>query len=481
MFDSLAINNKKKIFNIHIIGICGIGMSALAFFLCDRNYKITGSDRSNKAKILKNLQEKNIIIYPGHDSNNIKDIDLIICSAAIKKNNPEYQYAIKNNIPILSRAEALAYLFKNTYNICITGTHGKSTTTAMVHKIINNDISHTLILGAIDKELQSNYSYSSAENLLLELDESDNSLNYINSSILLINNIDTDHLSSTRTLDDLFFLFYAAIMKIKDNGYLIICDDDPMIKLLFDKYPDIYKLNIIKYSINKNSDAVVKLISYVYIANIFSVKITISYNNNIYSDIILPFIGKFNITNAIAAISVGIALNIDISDIIARIKNFKGIERRLDFQGLYNGCMVIDDYAHHPTEIKNIIDTIKEYISFNKNYSKLLIIIKPMRLSRLNYLFQEHIDVVKQCNNVIILPTDQYDENSDEFPLDSYKLYEKLKELNNNNVIYYTDTKENLKEIIDKNTTNGDILLFLGAGTICEYSKFLISTDKKEK
>ncbi|MCV2506157.1 MAG: UDP-N-acetylmuramate--L-alanine ligase [Candidatus Lightella neohaematopini] len=460
--------NLSCIKNIHLVGIGGIGMSGIAKLLVLKGYKVSGSDLSptiiTKQLIVLGV---NIIFY--HHKNNINNTNLIVFSNAISSNNPEILAAKKLGIPIISRMNMLSLLMENYYNIIISGTHGKTTTTALIYSIFkNNNLKPTVINGGLTISSDI-YSYlGNSKYFITESDESDISFVRLNPTVSIITNIDNDHL---RTYGNLYFLqekFINFLNKIPVDSYIVLCIDSlPIKKICFS-----IKKNIITYGFDKQADF--------YITNYRQHKINTSFiikqknGTDINISTIIP--GYHNALNITAAIIVAIKEKIKLSRIINSISKFCGVKRRLSILGRYNinymnkkikEIMLIDDYGHHPTELKETIDTI--HIGWPDR--RIIMIFQPHRFTRTYDLYDDFIRVLSNVNVTLILaiypagekPIKNFDSKSLCISLNQYSRTQSIPILDNNKLISV------LMSIIKDN----DIIITQGAGTIGDIATYI--------
>ena len=433
----------KKIYNIFFCGICGISLSSLAMFAMEIGYKVYGSDISNSQMKIK-LRDKGIIIYDYHDVENLKNIDLFVYSSAIGEDNIEYIEAKNRNIYMLSRAEFFGLILKNFSNkIGISGTHGKSTVTGMIASIFKSyDNTVSIFAGAESSFLKNgNYEYNGNKNIIYEACEYKKSFLHMKPTEAVILNIEKEHIDCYPTLKDsldAFKEFYS-----ESNIVYYNFDDENIIRMLGDK------TNKISYSIKDSC------------ADVYADKIQMNKDGcsfTVKSKFIKPFeiqmkiSGLFNISNALAAISVSLNHGIDKDIIINSLKNFDGMDRRFTLRGYYKGAPIYDDYAHHPSEIKATLLYAKTL-----GYKNVICIFQPHTYSR-TYAFQnDFIDAFSEIKEVIYM--DIYSARE----INTYDISSSDLVLKSKNGKYMPNT-ENIVNYI-KDIANSDTLfLFIGAG-----------------
>ncbi len=459
---SLEISDLKRYKHIHLIGIGGISMSAIAETLKNCNFIVTGSDIS-ESQITINLIKHGIPVIIGHDLDNSKKADLVVYSAAISDTDPELLLAKENNIPTIGRGEFVGYLtklYKET--ICISGTHGKTTTTSMISLcFINAKKDPSIEVGAILDSIGGNYRVGNSDYFILESCEyKANFLNFFPHAEIILN-IDNDHLDYYKNFDNIVKAFQDFALLLKEDGLLVTnADDENCYELR-----NIVKSKFISYGINnKNADFLATNISYD--DNGFP-KFDIYKNNNFYSTIELSIAGKHNIFNALACIAVCDYYGISKDIIYASLKEFHGAERRLEFKGsIQNNVLIFDDYAHHPTEIKATANAIK-----NKKYHESWVIFQPHTYSRTKLLLNDFADALSNFDNIIILDIYAAREQNT-FDISSKDLVNHIN-MNGKKALYMPDFNE-VVSYVKNNVKDNDIIVTLGAGTVTNIGPMLL-------
>lgn len=473
------IPKMKNINYIYLIGIGGSGMGGIATILAKQGYKISGSDIFSNF-IIKKLSLLNIKINLKHDAKNItNNIDLIIISTAIKNNNPELIAAKKLNITIISRGQMLAELMRFFYGITITGTHGKTTTTAIVYKIFKLFmLDPTFINGGFLKFSKENAYLGSSKYFITEADESDRSFLYLNPIISIITNIENEHLDYYQNnIEILKKAFLKFLKNIPFYGCIIICIDNIHNYNLIKQNKKILKKNIITYGFHKEAD----LHLYNYQQNGYKSKFfLLEKKKNISLEINLNIPGYHNALNATAAFAVSSYIGLDHIMVIKFLKKFKGIERRFDVLGCISpyqkikhkkNIIIIDDYGHHPTEINITINTSRQ-IWPNR---KLVMIFQPHRYTRTKNLLNKFIKILSKVDKLFILNTYPAGENIIK-EANSEFLTKKIKELGiiNPKLIKLKNYYDIANNIYLKLKGN-EVLIFQGAGDINNISSLLMS------
>ena len=451
----------KNYKHVHMIGIGGVSMSGIAEMLKNWGFTVTGSD-SNYSAITKKLQSNGIFVKIGHDFENLSKSDVVVYSAAIKQTDPEILKAKQLNIPIIERADFLGQItscFDNT--ICVSGTHGKTTTTSMISCcFLKANMDPNIQVGALLKEIDGNYRVGNSEYFILEACEYVESFLKFYPKAEVILNIDNDHLDYYKNLENVKKAFIKYVKLLPEDGHLIINADDP-------NCLDLRKhsaASSITYGINNEyANYIAKNISFN--KNGFP-SFDVYHNGNFYATIKLSVAGTHNISNALACIALCDYYKLPKMNIKDALLTFTGANRRLELKGTFNGATVFDDYAHHPTEIKATVNSIK-----NKEFNKSWVIFQPHTYSRTSKLLDDFADSLLGFDNIII--TDIYAAREDNtYNISAQDLVNKIKELGKD-AIYISDFN-NIANYLKSHVKQDDIVVTLGAGTITNLSKYLI-------
>ncbi len=350
----------------HFIGIGGIGMCGLAEVLYKLGAQVTGSDLSSGGRVSA-MKALGIKVSLGHEASNVGDADVVVYSSAIRSSNPEIQYAQKHKIPLIPRAEALAELMRLKRGVAIAGTHGKTTTTSLCSTIlIDAGVDPTVLVGGRLSVLDSTACWGKGDFLVAEADESDGSFWRLSPELAVITNIEDDHLDHFGSFENLQQAFYNFAERIPFYGALIYCLDDPKTQKLFENFPK----PKISYGFSSGADYQLKNINNSYF---------LFHGAKDLGEIPQALPGAYNALNATAALIVAQNIGVDLEVVFKSLKNFQGVDRRYQRHPVKNNILVIDDYAHHPTEVKNVIlATKKEYPE-----QRLVCVFQPHRYSRL--------------------------------------------------------------------------------------------------
>ena len=446
---------------IHFVGIGGIGMSGLAQIMKNMGFRIQGSDQ-NKNKNTINCSKLGIKVFIGHSSTNIKGTTILVKSTAIKNNNTELKFAKKNKIPIYSRAEILADVVSLKKNIIITGSHGKTTTTSLVGKILSDQkLDPTIINGGVINSFKSNAKLGKGEWAILEADESDGSFLKLPINYSIVTNIDYEHIDYYKNYKNLEESFIKFINKTPPTGKSIICIDNYNIKKIFNK---IKNQNILTYGENKKADYQIKKIKYYFDSTTFdlSFKGKDKKRTNI-KKINIKLLGKHNVLNSAAAIVVCLNLGANVNLVKRSLKNFSGVQRRMTkLFSIYKNDFY-DDYAHHPTEISSILEAIH-----NVNLKrKIISVFEPHRYSRVMSLKNEFSKCFSRSELVIMCPLYAAGEKKN-FKFNLIKFAELIMKNSNTQVIIVKNEIE-LSKYLKKNLISNEIIIGMGAGLISKW------------
>ena len=440
---------RGKVRHIHFIGIGGSGMSGIAEVLLNLGFCITGSDLK-KSLTVKRLIEKGAKVFIGHKAENVKGADVVVYSSAVKEDNVELVEARNLGIPTIPRGEMLAELMRFKYGIAISGSHGKTTTTSMIGSILGlTGYDPTVVIGGKLESYGSNAKLGSGEFLVAEADESDGSFLKLTPTIISINNIDREHMSYYKNFENVKKAFIDFANKVPFYGAVALNIDDKNVKEIL---PYIEK-KVIKFGLSEEAN--------IRATNIRLVNGRYKFTLKDYGEIHLSIPGKHNIYNALASISIALELGVPFCVIKEVLENFKNANRRFEIKYNEEDVVVIDDYAHHPTEIKATISAGRDMFP----EKRLISIFQPHRYTRLASLYD---DFVKSFNIPdIVIITEVYSAGEDK--IENYsgeKLASDIRRLENNNRVIYSGNIEETYKVLKNLVKKGDVLMFLGAGNI---------------
>ncbi len=453
-----------RVEKVHFIGIGGVGISAIARLLRVAGKEVSGSDIQNSS-ICDDLKKYGVKIFIGHSENNIeKDTDLVIYSLAILDNNLELKKAKKIGINIINYHQALGIFFNKKNGIAVCGTHGKSTTTAMVGLLLDDaKLDPSIVVGSIVPRYNSNLKVGKSQYFVAEACEYKRSFLNLKPKIIILNNIELDHTDYYLNLDDLKNAFKEFIDNLPHDGILICNGDDINVKNLSSKirfyHPEV---EIMSFGQSKDND--------LYVSNIRLEagisKYKVLYLSKELGEFSIKAPGLFNVYNSLAAISLGIVLGIPVKTIQRSLTNFSGIWRRFEIKGTYRKSLVISDYAHHPTAIKATIEGAKRFYPDRR----IFVVFQPHQYNRVKKLYDSFLDCFNNADIVII--TEIFGvvgrEKKEDQCLSSLYLVNDIirKESKLADKVFYAKDLIHARKIIDEKIQDGDILLFMTAGDL---------------
>ena len=450
---------------IHFVGIGGIGMSGLALIMKDLGFKVQGSDISNN-KNIERIKKKKIKVYIGHKKQNINKSTILVISSAIKKNNPELLFAKKRKTPIYKRGEMLANVVSLMKNIVVAGSHGKTTTTSLISSIFAHaKIDPTVINGGVLNSFSGSAKLGKSDWCILESDESDGSFTKIPQTYSVVTNIDKEHLDFYKSLEVLKKNFINFIEKIPSFGKAFICLDD---KINMEVIKKIKNLNYNTYGTNKSSNFKILNILQKETYSKFDIKIKLSGTKvNFIKNIKIPLIGLHNIRNSTAAAAIAFSVGIPNKIIKIGLEKFSGVQRRFTKVFSFENVPFFDDYAHHPTEIVEVLNGVSQVYK-NK---EIICIFQPHRISRLKNLHEEFSKSFKKADTVILCPIYKAGENIKlGFSFDSF-----AKKIIKNSKVKLILIQNNLDLIkyVKQNIYGNKIVIGMGAGSISNWIRDL--------
>jgi UDP-N-acetylmuramate--alanine ligase len=452
---------------IHFIGIGGIGMSGLAQVMKNMGFKIQGSDQ-NKNKSTTSCIKSGIKVFIGHSKSNINKATIIVKSFAIKSNNVEIKQAKKKKIPIYSRADILADVVSLKKNIIITGSHGKTTTTSLVAKILSDQkLDPTIINGGVINSFNSNAKLGKGDWSILEADESDGSFLKLPINYSIVTNIDYEHIDYYKNYTNLENAFIQFINKTPPIGKSVICIDNKNINKILNK---IKNKNILTYGVNKKANYKINNIKYKVGYSSFDLTYK-NFNNKkiLIKNINLKLLGEHNVLNATAAIAVCINLGVNINVIKKALRNFSGVQRRMTRIFKKNKNEFFDDYAHHPTEISSTLNSVKKVYT----KQKIIAVFEPHRYSRVMSLKKEFSKSFLKSNLVLICPLYAAGEKKKlNFNLLNFS---NLISKNSKTQVIIVKNQIELSNYFKKNLISDEIIIGMGAGSISKWMRELKS------
>jgi len=455
---------------IHFIGAGGIGMSGLAQIMKNMGFTIQGSDL-NQNKNITRLTQKGIKVYLGHNKKNLKKVTMIVISSAIKNNNVEFKMAKSKKLPIFTRGEMLANIIALKKNIIVTGSHGKTTTTSLVANIlVEAGLDPTVINGGVINSLKNNAQLGKGEWAVIEADESDGSFLKLPITYSIVTNIDKEHLDFYGSFEKLKKSFCTFIEKTPSFGKSLICIDNINLKSVLNKCKT---KNFLTYGFDKNANYQITNVKKKVHHSIFDLKINFSSKKKvIIKNIVVNLIGDHNISNATASIVVALNLGVKVNKIKKALKKFLGIQRRFTKLSKVGNKEFYDDYAHHPTEIKAVINGARQV---NKK-RKIICIFQPHRYSRVKLLRNEFAASFRLADIVVLCPVYAAGEKdtSNFNQLNFSKLISKKSKVQVINI----KSQIELKNYLKKNLFNDEMIIAMGAGSISSWIREITSDLK---
>ncbi|HZS96220.1 MAG TPA: UDP-N-acetylmuramate--L-alanine ligase [Terriglobales bacterium] len=448
-----------KIQRIHFVGIGGIGMSGIAEILLNLGYKISGSDLKSSS-VTQRLATLGATTFEGHIAQNVEGAEVVVTSSAISPDNPEVAEARKQHIPVIQRAEMLAELMRLKYGIAIAGMHGKTTTTSMVAAVLAaGGLDPTVVVGGRVDAMGSNARLGKSQYLVAEADESDRSFLKLSPILSIVTNIDREHMDCYRNMRDVRQTFLEFMDRVPFYGMIVACNDDPILRKLL---PQVQR-RVLTYGTRRGSDFLIRpgTIEQQPGEHRPLSHFRVSYRAKQLADFALHVPGTHNILNATAAIAAGIGLDIPVDTIRGALENFRGVDRRFQLKGKVADISVIDDYGHHPTEIRATLAAARQC-----GFRRIHVIFQPHRYTRTKELMEEFTTAFQNADILRIL--DIY--AASEQPIEGITgeaLAARIQEVSGQNVRYGTSFAE-VAEAVSAEAEAGDLILTLGAGSISQ-------------
>ncbi|MGB2868726.1 MAG: UDP-N-acetylmuramate--L-alanine ligase [Bacteroidota bacterium] len=449
----------RSIRKIHFIGIGGIGMSGIAEILLDQGFRISGSDRA-LSEVTERLQKLGAKIYEGHKGSNIvADVDTVVYSSAVAPENPEVLEAQKRKIPVVRRAEMLAEVMRLKYGIGIAGTHGKTTTTSMISLVLmEGGLDPTVIVGGKLSGLGgTNARLGHGEFIVVEADEFDRSFLSITPTIAVMTTLETDHLDCYRDLEDIKGAFVQFANKVPFYGFIVLCLDEPA---LLDIMPQLSRKKIVTYGLNPQAD--VQAVDIQHKDN--TTTYALVKNNKDLGQITLQVPGKHNVQNSLAAIAVGLQLEIPFGKIKSGIERFSGVYRRWEKKGEVNGITLYDDYAHHPTECRATLSGAKS--GWRK---RVVCVFQPHLYSRTRDFYEEFGKSFLLSDVLVV--TDVYPAREEPIQGVTGELIANAAKQYGHKEVHYVPDKKQIPTFLQSIVKKDDIVITMGAGDIWRYGE----------
>jgi UDP-N-acetylmuramate--alanine ligase len=467
-----------KIQRIHFVGIGGIGMSGIAEVLLNLGYKVSGSDLKSSA-VTQRLASLGATTFEGHRADNIAGAEVVVTSSAIAPENPEVTEAHKLHIPVIQRAEMLAELMRLKYGIAIAGMHGKTTTTSMVAAVLAaGGLDPTVVVGGRVDAMGSNARLGNSQYLVAEADESDRSFLKLSPILSVVTNIDREHMDCYRNMRDVKKTFLEFMDRVPFYGMVVACNDDPLLRRLL---PEVQRRTV-TYGTKRGSDFLIKLETGQRESqadarplNRFSVSYgKAGERKKDLGEFTLHVPGLHNILNATAAIAVGVGLDLKVDDIRRALDQFRGVDRRFQLRGRARGVSVIDDYGHHPTEIKATLAAARQC-----GFRHIHVIFQPHRYTRTRDLMEEFTTAFADADSVIVLDIYAASEKSIE-GITGETLANRIREASGKHVEFAGSFAAAVESACAQ-AQDGDMILTLGAGSVSQLGPLMLSELERKK
>ncbi|MFA5507790.1 MAG: UDP-N-acetylmuramate--L-alanine ligase [Vulcanimicrobiota bacterium] len=461
--------------HVHFIGIGGIGMSGIARVLLEMGWKVSGSDLKSSS-ITGGLEEMGARIYVGHRAENVNGAEVVVLSSAIPNENPEVREAASRGIKMVQRCEMLAFLMRQKFGIAIAGTHGKTTTTSMVAKVLDAaTLRPTVIIGGEVNDMGSNAKLGGGYHLVAEADESDASFIHLEPKIAIVTNMDSDVNLSAEPFRDLNFDVEETMIRVKqmfevfsnrlpEDGRLILCWDHERVRELKGRVDR----PTITYGLSPDAELTVNDL----VLDGLRSRAEVVYRGEVLGIMTLNVPGRHNVCNALAAIAVGLELNIDPATILSALAKFEGVQRRFQILGNCNGVTVVDDYAHNPQKVEAALHAAKT--AAEKSKGRVVAVFQPHRYTRTKFLYNEFCTSFHEAD--LLLVTDIY--SAGEPPILGLRVENLVQEISQKSPhveIFHTPKEQDVMRRLDLVTRPGDIVITLGAGDVGRWgSRFLL-------
>ncbi len=456
----------KGIRKIHMVGIGGIGMSGIAEILLDQGFEVTGSDRS-LSEITDRLEKLGATIFKGHAAKNLDEADVVVYSSAVHKDNPELVAAAEKKIPVIRRAEMLAELMRMKYGIAIAGTHGKTTTTSMTSLVLmEGSLDPTVIVGGkLSSFGGTNARLGHGDYIVVEADEFDRSFLQLTPVIGAITTLEREHLDIYTDLEDIKRAFVEFANKVPFYGFVILCLDEPSIQEIL----PLIRKKVVTYGLNAQSD--LRAVNFSFHEN--SSKFNLLRHGRDLGEVTLKVPGMHNIKNSMAAIGIGLELGIGFEEIKKAVESFTGVYRRLEMKADVEGVMVVDDYAHHPTEVQATLSALKS----GWPEKRVVAVFQPHLYSRTRDFHDEFGRSF--LNADVLVVTEIYPAREEPIQGITGELIVNDARAFGHKEAHYIPDKKQLPEFLSGIVKHGDIVVTLGAGDISKYGEEFIGLLSK--
>jgi UDP-N-acetylmuramate--alanine ligase len=453
----------RRIQHVHFVGIGGIGMSGIAEVLINLGFRVSGSDMK-RSNVTDRLQEMGVEFTEGHDANNVGDADVVVRSTAVRDDNPEVLEAHRRSIPVIPRAEMLAELMRlKPHSVAVAGSHGKTTTTSMVSTVLGHaGLDPTIVVGGVVGAFGSNAHLGTSDLMVVEADESDRSFLMLTPTIAVVTNIDREHMDYYHDMEDVRTCFTNFVNKVPFYGVSVLCLDDPNVQAII---PRVERRRM-TYGLSAQADVSAHNIKY---DENFGSKFTVWKGSDAAGEVRLRVPGLHNVYNALAAIAVGFELEVPFAQITEALARFTGAGRRFQARGEVGGVLVIDDYGHHPTEIKATLAAAK----IGSGGRHIVVLFQPHRYTRTHDLMEEFARSFNNADTLFL--TDIYAASEDPIEgVTAEALTSAIKSFGHKDV-QYIGPLETAAQTLRERVQPGDLVITLGAGTVNRVSEQLLA------
>ena len=449
-----------KIKNIHFIGIGGAGMSALAYVMIKRGYHVSGSD-AKPGYMATKLAKEGALVFIGHAACQIERAEVVVVSTAIHPDNPELVEAHRRQVPVIHRSDVLAWLMNRHKGIAVAGAHGKTTTSSMLSCITSDcGLDPTIVVGGIVNNLGSNAASGKSDWVVAEADESDGSFLKFSPYIAVVTNIEDDHLDHYGSQENIQKAFAQFVSQIKEDGCAVLCYDNDRVRTIGEATDK----RVISYGID-SQDADYQATNIIYGTDGTHFDVVYQGETIGQGHLIIP--GRHNVLNSLGAIAAARELGLELPDILASLEKFSGAKRRFETKGKVDGVWVVDDYAHHPTEIQATLKAARQ-----THPERLIVVFQPHRYTRTQLLLDEFAVAFKDADKLIV--TDIYAASEDPIPgVSGEMLADKVRETTGQQVEYLPD-QPTILDHLEHEAQSGDLIMTIGAGDIYKLGEHLV-------
>lgn len=456
----------RKARRLHFVGIGGSGMSGIAEVLINLGYPVSGSDLSS-TPVTRRLKRLGARVHKGHRAANLREADVVVTSTAVRRDNPEVVEARRRHIPVIPRAEMLAELMRLKYGVAVAGAHGKTTTTAMVAEVLTRGkLDPTVVIGGRVRKLRSGAKLGRGDFMIAEADESDGSFLKMKPTVAVVTNIDREHLDHYRDLTDIQDAFVQFLSRVPFYGAAVVCLDDPNVRAIL---PQVDR-KLITYGQTAEADVAAADVR----VDGTGSRYAVVRDGETLGTIKLPVPGRHAVQNSLAAVAVGLELDVPFATIARALARFPGVDRRFQRVGEAFGATVIDDYGHHPTEIQAVLSAVREAFG-----SRTVVVFQPHRYSRTRALMEEFGRSFFLADLVIV--TDVYAASETPIPgVDGHAVAEALRRHGHPHVVH-VGRLEDVPGVLEGRIGPGDVLLTLGAGDVWTVGDRLVRGGKRPR